>query len=479
MLSASATKMREQLGESLSSIKQFDAPLELTTSSLDALKVYSLGSQHSIAGRFLEAIPLYRRAAELDPNFAYAYASLAVQYANTAQSGLAAEYAEKAFALRNRVSELEKLRIALFYYSFVTGELDKEIETLELYRRTYPRDWRAAGNLADAYLRTGEFAKSADASREGLRLNPNSAVGYINLGTAFIALNRSPEAREVYQRATQQKLDPTLLHDGLYRLAFVGGDTALMNQQLDWARGKPDEYVAADWQAQSTAVAGQYTLSQDFVRRAIDQAARGGVKEVAARYAAEAATRAAAFGNCQHGRTQTSQALSLHRNRTSLTRSAIALALCGSDEAPSLVDELAKQYPLDTLINQVWVPVIRAAIAIERNNAAEAIQHLEVTRRYQGGAEFWPSFLRGLAYLRHKAGREAAQEFQYIIDNRGQAPLSVLYPLAQLGLARASGLAGDTTAARTAYQNFLSEWKNADADMTLRREAQHEYEKLD
>ena len=176
MLSASATKMREQLGESLSSIKQFDAPLELTTSSLDALKVYSLGSQHSIAGRFLEAIPLYRRAAELDPNFAYAYASLAVQYANTAQPGLAAEYAEKAFALRNRVSELEKLRIALFYYSFVTGELDKEIETLELYKRTYPRDWRAAGNLADAYLRTGEFDKSADASREGLRLNPNSAV---------------------------------------------------------------------------------------------------------------------------------------------------------------------------------------------------------------------------------------------------------------------------------------------------------------
>ena len=150
MLSASATKMREQLGESLSSIKQFDAPLELTTSSLDALKVYPLGSQHSIAGRFLEAIPLYRRAAELDPNFAYAYASLAVQYANTAQPGLAAEYAEKAFALRNRVSELEKLRIALFYYSFVTGELDKEIETLELYKRTYPRDWRAAGNLADA-----------------------------------------------------------------------------------------------------------------------------------------------------------------------------------------------------------------------------------------------------------------------------------------------------------------------------------------
>ena len=409
----------------------------------------------------------------------YAYASLAVQYANTTQPGLAAEYAGKAFALRNRVSELEKLRIALFYYSFATGELDKEIETLELYKRTYPRDWRAAGNLADAYLRTGEFDKSADASREGLRLNPNSAVGYINLGTAFIALNRSPEAREVYQRATQQKLDPTLLHDGLYRLAFVGGDTALMKQQLDWARGKPDEYVAADWQAQSTAVAGQYTLSQDFVRRAIDQAARGGVKEVAARYAAEAATRAAALGNCQHGRTQTSQALSLHRNRTSLTRSAIALALCGSDEAPSLVDELAKQYPLDTLINQVWVPVIRAAIAIERNNAAEAIQHLEVTRRYQGGAEFWPSFLRGLAYLRHKAGREAAQEFQYIIDNRGQAPLSVLYPLAQLGLARASGLAGDTTAARTAYQNFLAEWKNADADMTLRREAQHEDEKLD
>ena len=318
--------------------------------------------------------------------------------------------------------------------------------------------------LVTAYLTTGEFDKSADASREALQLNPNSAAAYMNLGTAFIALNRLPEAREVYERATQQKLDATEVHAGLYRLAFVGGDTALMSQQLDWARGKPDEYVAADWQAQTTAVAGQYSRSQDFVRRAIDLAVRGGVKEVAAQYAAEAAARAAALGNCQHATAQTSQALSLQRNRTTLTRSAIALALCGSDQAQSLVDELEKRHPLDTLINQLWLPVIRAAIAVQRNDAAGGIQHLEVTRRYQGGAEFWPSFLRGLAYLRQKAGREAAQEFRYIIDKRGQTPLTMLYPLAQLGLARASGLAGDTTAARTAYQNFLALWKNADAD---------------
>ena len=479
-LSASATKIREQLGESLNSIQRFDVRLELTTSSLEALKVYSLGSAQSTSGRFLESIPLYRRAVELDPNFAYAYVGLAVQYANTSQPGLAAEYAEKAFALRNRASELEKLRIASFYYAFVTGELDKQIETLELYKQTYPRDYRAFSNLSDAYLRIGQFDKAADAAREAIRLNPNAAASYINLADAFTRSSRFAEAREVFERALQQKLDITDIHAGLYRIAFVSGDTALMTQQLDWTRGKPDEYVASDLQAQAAALAGQYGRSLDFARRAIDLATRGGAKEVAAQYAADAAVRAAAIGHCQQAKTQSGQALSLERNTVSLSRGGIALAFCGEvGQAQSVVDELTKRYPLNTLIKDIWLPMIGAATALQRNAAAEAIQVLEAARRYEGAAEFWPSYLRGQAYLRQKAGREAATEFRKIIDNRGQAPLSTLYPLAQLGLARASALAGDTAGARTAYQNFLALWKDADADIAGRQEAQQEYAKLE
>jgi tetratricopeptide (TPR) repeat protein len=478
-LSASAIKMREQLGESLSSIQRFDAPLELTTSSLEALKVYSLGFEQGQSGRFLEAIPFYRRAVELDPNFGYAYAALAVQYGNTLQPGLAAEYAERAFALRNRVSELEKLRIAHFYYDFVTGEMDKRIETLELYKQTYPRDYRATGSLSDAYLKTGQFDKAADAARESVRLNPIGAAGLFNLGEAFIRSSRFAEAREVYERALQQKLDVMYAHAGLYRIAFVSGDTALMTQQLDWARGKPDEYVAADLQAQTAAFAGQYRRSQDFARRAIDLATRGGAKEVAAQYAADAAVRVAAIGHCQQAKTQSGRALSLERNMVSLSRGGIALAFCGDvGQAQLVVDELTKRYPLNTVIRDLWLPVIGAATALQRNAAAETIQLLEAARRYEGAAEFWPPYLRGEAYLRQKMGREATTEFRNIIDNRGQAPLSTLYPLAQLGLARASALARDTAGARTAYQNFLALWKDADTDIAVRQEAQQEYAKL-
>jgi tetratricopeptide (TPR) repeat protein len=477
-LSASATKIREQLGESLNSIQRFDARLELTTSSLEALKVYSVGVEQGTAGRSFEAIPSYRRAVELDPNFAYAYASLAVQYGNTSQPVLAAEYAEKAFALRNRVSELEKLRIAFFYYAFVTGEVDKQVETLELYKQTYPRDARAASNLGDLYLRIGQFARAADNAREGIRLNPNGAASRANLGEAFIGLSRFAEAREVYEGALQQKIDSTFVHTGLYRLAFVGGDTMRMTRELDWFRGKRDEYVASDLQAQAAAFAGQFGRSQEFARLAIALATRG-AKEVAAQYAADAAVRAAAAGHCQQARTQSGQALSLERNTVSLSRGGIALAICGeAGQARSIVDELTKRYPLNTLIEDLWLPVIGAATALRRNTTAEAIQVLETARRYEAAAEFWPPYLRGEAYLRQKAGREAATEFRTIIDNRGHAPLSPLYPLAQLGLARASALAGDIAGARTAYQNFLALWKDADPDIAIRREAQQEYAKL-
>jgi serine/threonine protein kinase/tetratricopeptide (TPR) repeat protein len=478
-LTQAASKLRQKLGESLSSIQKYDAPLELTTSSLEALKAYSLGSEQSTRGRFLEAIPFYKRAIDLDANFAYAYAGLAVQYYNTNQPKLAAEYAEKAFALRDRVSELERLRISNFYHSFVTGEADKQIEVLQTYKATYPRDWRAPLSLSDSYLRIGQFEKAAAEAREGLRLNPNTAVGYLNLAQAFIVLNRLADAKEVVEQALHQKLDATDIHSYLYQVAFVGGDSATMQQQLDWARGKPDEYVALDWQTQTAAFSGQWRRSQDLSLGAVELATRSDAKEVAAQYAVQAALRGAVFGQCSQIKAAISQSPGPERNTPSLARQAVALALCADvEQAQSLADELTKQYPKNTLINSLWVPVIRAAIQINRNNPVEAVKLLESAKPYEAAAEFWPQYLRGVAYLKLKSGNDAAAEFQKILDNRGQAPLSALYPLAHLGLARAAALTGDVSKSRKAYQDFLALWKDADSDLPVLQEAKQEYEKL-
>ena len=478
-LTQAASKLRQKLGESLSSIRKFDAPLELTTSSLEALKAYSLGYEQSIRGRVLESIPFYKRAVELDPNFAYAYASLAVLHANTNQPKLAAEYAEKAFALRDRVSELEKLRISNFYYAFVSGEIDKQIEVLELYKSTYPRDARAPSNLSDTYFRTGQFEKSAAEAREAVRLNSNSWVAYSNLAQAFIGLSRFADAREVVEQALQQNFDSSFFRLFRYQMAFVDGDTAAMQQQVDWLRGKPDEYMALDWQTQTAGFLGQWRRSQDFSHSAIELAARSDAKEVAAQYVVEAALRGAVFGQCPQVKAATSQSAGIERNSIFLTRGALALALCGDVvQAQSFVDELTKQYPKNTLINSLWLPAIRAAIQINRNKPTEAVQQLELARRYEAAAEFWPQYVRGLAYLKLKSANEAAAEFQKILDNRGQAPLSALYPLAHLGVARAASLTGDLSKSRKAYQDFLALWKDADSDLPVLQEAKQEYEEL-
>ncbi|HET9531493.1 MAG TPA: tetratricopeptide repeat protein, partial [Blastocatellia bacterium] len=479
-LSQAASKLREKLGESLQSIRKFDAPLEeATTSSLEALKAFSLAREQQTKGKFLEAIPLYKRAVELDRNFASAYAGLAVQYLNTSQPGLAAEYSERAFALRDRVSENEKLRIALFYYGTVTGELDKAIEVQELFKRSYPREHNGPGNLSHIYGSIGQSERAVAEASEALRLNPSAFPWHLNLAQAFIRLNRFAEAREVIERAMGQNLDSIYFRGSLYQLAFVNGDAAAMQQQLDWASGKPDEHVAIDWQTQTAAFTGQWRRSQDFSRRAVELATRSDAKEVAAQYVVEAALRGAVFEQCPQIKGTTSQSLALERNTLSLTRGAMALALCGeAGQAQSLIDELTKRYPKDTLINTLWLPVIRAAVEINRNNPAQAVQLLEAARRYEAAGEFWPQYMRGLAYLRLKAGNESAAEFQKMLENRGQAPLSALYPLAGLGLARAAALTGDLSKSRKAYQDFLALWKDADPDIPILQKARQEYEQM-
>jgi eukaryotic-like serine/threonine-protein kinase len=478
-LSRAATRLREKLGESLGSIQKFDAPLEATTSSLEALKAFSLGVDQTLNGKILEAIPYYKRAIELDQQFGYAYGTLAVNYYNTKQPSLAAECAEKAFALRDRMSEIEKLRITSFYYAFVTGEVDKGIETVEQYKRTYPRDERGPLNLSDRYHTIGQFEKALTEAQQGRALNPNNAVGYWDLANALLSLSRFPEVKETCEQAIAQKVDTIALHNFLYQIAFVEGDADAMKQQLNWANGRPDAYMALDWQNSSSAFAGQWRRAQEFSQRAIDLAVGSDGKEVAARYAAEAVLRGAAFGQCAQTKAAAARAMNLEHNRVSLPRTALGLAMCGeASQAQSMIEELARRFPKDTLINRLWVPMISAASELHRHNPNEAVQLLDTARRYEAAAEFWPQYLRGLAYLTLKSGKEAAAEFHNILDHRGEAALSVLYPLAHLGLARASTLMGDIDNSRKEYQEFFSIWKDADGDLPALIEARKELASL-
>jgi len=474
-LSQAALQMRQKLGESLGSIQKFDAPLEVTTSSLEALKLAAQGLERTQRGRYLEAIAFYKRAVEIDANFAFAWSWMAASYSDTAQPGLAAEAATKAFALRERVSEFEKLRIINNYYTYATGEMDKAIEVLGLFKRTYPRDPRAIISLSDRYLRIGQWEKVIVEAHEALRLNPNHAAANNNLAEALLRLNRFAEARDTCEQAIQQKLDSTEIYAHLYRIAFVNGDAAALQQQLTWASGKPDEYVALDWQTQAAAFAGQWKRAQDFARRAIDLAAGSQAKENAAQYAAEAALRAAVFGQCAQAKAAAAQSLALERNKVSLARAALALAMCGaSSQAQSLVDELREQYPKDTLVNQLWLPAVKAALEIRKGNAQVALDLLEPAKRYEPAGEFWPQTARGLAYLNLGKGAEAAAEYRKILDHRGEAPLSPLWPLAHLGLGRASALQGYTAQSRQNYEAFFALWKGADADLPVLIEANEE-----
>ena len=475
-LSLAATELREKLGESLSSIQKYDAKLDVTTSSLEALKDYALGRSEQDRGQFFKAIDFYKRATEKDPNFAVAWLGLGLQYSNTSQPGLATECLSKAFALSNRVSEDERARITYFYYQIVTGELEKAIEAQEAYVRSYPREARGPGNLGNLYSITGQFEKAVTATNEALRLNPNTTIWPGNLAEALIGLNRFDEAREVCRRALSQKLDSTSIRERLYAVAFVSGDAQAMQEQSGWARGRTDEYRAMYWLAQSSSFGGRWRESNEHLRRATEIALRAEAKEVVAGYTADQGVRAAWLGRFTEALTLAQSALKLERNKNVLTRAALVFALSGeAAKAQPLIQELEEKHPQDTMVNQIWLPEIRAAIELRKNNAQSALELLEQTRRYEAAAVLSPQTLRSMVYLKLGQGAQAAAEARKILDHRGEGPLSLLWPLAHLTLARASVMQGDTAQARRSYQDFFAVWKDADTDIPILIEAKKEF----
>jgi len=477
-LGQAASRLREKLGESLASIQKFDVPIEqVTTSSLDALKNYSLGFEQHSNGKYREAIPFYKHAIELDQNFASAYARLAYCYNSIKQNALSREASKKAYELRDRASEREKLYISASYFGGVTGEWARQIESLEIWKSTYPRDWEPANLLANRYTVVGPFEKAVEEAQEAVRLNPKDARAQSNLAVGFMGLNRFDEARDVLRQARSQKLETTNMHARLYHIAFVQGDAATMKEQLDWVAGKPDE--AQNWQAQTAEFGGELAKANQLDGREIELAPRGDSKELTAQVLLQQARRNATFGTCAPVSEIVGKALALSREQANLVSAANAFAACNqSRPAQSLIDELSKQYPADTLVNSVSLPLIRAQVELNRGNAAQAIQLLEPARKYEVYGDFWPQYLRGQAYLKQGNGAQAATEFQTIIDHRGWYPLSPLYPLAHVGLARAAALNSDAPKARKAYQDFFALWKDADAAIPLLVAARQEYEKL-
>jgi tetratricopeptide (TPR) repeat protein len=477
-LGQAATKLREKLGESLSSIQKFDAPIEqTTTTSLEALKAYSLAAEANRGGNYEESIKYAKRAIELDPNFERAYQTQASNYLSLGQSELGIQFGTKAFELRDRVSERERLSISFGYYWSITGELDKAAEELESLKQIYPR-W-AHHNLGVQYGVSGQYEKAIEEYREAITDDPTVAITYSNLAGTFIKLNRFAEAKEILNQALAQKLDFPHYHYRLFVIAFINGDGAEMKHQIDLASAGPSEFAYLNWQSSTAAFAGQGRKARAFSSKAFDAAERRNANENAANYATTQALTDAVFGNCERVKEDTAKGIALTHDVYPFWNAAIALAVCGEvGRTEALVDEYAKRFPKNTLGKVIWLPTIQATIELRRNNVAQAIDFLEGTKQYEAAAGFWPHYTRGQAYLKLRKGSEAAAEFQKILDHRGWDPLSALYPLAHLGLGRAAAMSGDATKARQAYQDFFALWKDADPDLPVLIEAKKEYEKL-
>jgi tetratricopeptide (TPR) repeat protein/tRNA A-37 threonylcarbamoyl transferase component Bud32 len=483
-LDRAASGLRRKLGESLASVQKFAMPLEqATTSSLEALKAFSLGQAEHWKLADDKAIPYLRQATQLDPNFAMAYATLGVCLGNQGEPSQAMDQLKKAFELQERASERERFYISAHYYENVTGEIEKSIQTYEQWKQTYPRDTAAYDNLAIRYSDIGQHERALGIASDGMRLDPKDRFACQNLAAAYLALNRFDEAKAVAERANTQGLDSFSTHYALYQLAFMKGDALGMQREVAWAAGagRFDEAFMLFMVAFAEYGSGQIAKAREFTTQAASSAQHLGLKEAAAIARASAGVCEAELGNHQEARRQVSEALTLSGGLVVETMSALALAQAGdANRATKMVGDLARERPLDTLLNSVTVPTARAIVEIERNKPSEAIAHLEAARPYElgVGSGYLPTYIRGEAHLRARQGAEAAAEYQKILDHRGLDPTSPLYPLAHLGLGRAYALEGDTARARTAYQDFLALWKDADPDIPILQQAKAEYAKL-
>ncbi len=491
-LDTAAISLRSKLGESITSVQKYSTPLaEATTPSLEALKAYSLGWRTHVEKGDVAALPLYKRAVELDPNFAMPYCLMAAAYINLGEEERAAENARKAYELREKVSERERIFIETTYYVLTTGELEKAAQVYETWQQTYPRDFWPYVGLGFIFTQLGNWENALDEARQAVRLEPNTEYNYANLGSAYVGLNRLDEAEAVYMQAADRKLESESLLQNRYFLAFLKDDRVQMARLVSAASGKPAaEYVLLAAQADTEAWYGKLKNARELTRQAVDSAEHNDAKEAAAMYQAEAALREVESSNRDQARRDAELALELAPTRDVEAMAALALARAGDTlQAEKLAAELDRTLPLGTLIQRYWLPTIRAAIALERKDPNRAVELLQVAKPIELGVptgltvSLCPVNLRGQAYLMLHDGQAAATEFLKLIDHRGVVVNFPWGALARLSVARAYALQAGTNPtardrARTAYQNFLTLWKDADPDIPIYREAKAEYAKL-
>jgi len=481
-LGEAATKIREKLGESLVSVQKYDAPADgVTTPSLEALQAFTLGSQMmTVKNDSVAAIPLFQRAIGLDPNFAMAYARMGTCYSNIGQTVRAIESLRKAYDLRDRVSEREKLYITAHYEHNALGNLEAGRKAYELWVQTYPNDQVPAMNLGVIYGQLGEFEKQVTQDQAVLQANPNSGLAYSNLITSYLQVNRLDEAKATAQQAQAHQLDSPNIHISLYQVDFLQHDSAGMEREAAAVMGKPGfEDSMLFNESQAAGYAGQIARKRELVQRAIDSATRVDEKETAAVYEAITATEEEFAGNTAFAKQQAQAAIALSDGRDVLGNAAVALVLAGdSSQVTRLGDDLGKRWPEDTFVQSGYLPMIRGAVALTSGNAAKAIEALAPLLPYELGQGLWSAYIRGQAYLKLGQGSAAAAEFQKIIDHPGVVGDDPIGALAHLGLGRAYAIAGDKAKAKVAYQDFLGLWKDADPDVPILKEAKAEYAKL-
>jgi serine/threonine protein kinase/tetratricopeptide (TPR) repeat protein len=491
-LSQMANKFRTRVGESLSTVEKHSTPLaEATTPSLEALKAYSAALKvHSSAGSAAK-VPFFRRAVEIDPQFAMAYAYLGRMYGDIYEPALSAESTSKAYQLRDRASDREKFFITASYDLQVTGNLEKARETCELWAQTYPREMQAHMPLVGIiYPVLGKYEEAVEEGKKVIELDPNFAIGYNVLAISYQYLDRLGEAENTLQRASERKLEiPDFLVDR-YGIAFLRGDQAGMERAAALAQGKSGaEDWLSDQEASVLAYSGRLQQARRKSQRAADVAQQAAQRERAVLFETGPALWEAFFGNAPAARRSAMAALALSHDREVEYGAALALALSGdSARSQTSADDLERRFPEDTAVRFSYLPALRALLALNHREPARAIELLQIAVPYELSAPpssffgnfgaLYPVYVRGEAYLALHQGAEAAAEFQEILDHRGIVISDPIGALAHLQLGRAFALSGDKTKAKTAYQDFLTLWKDADPDIPILKQAQAEYAKL-
>ena len=478
-LDTAAGQMRQKLGESMASIQKFDRPLEqATTSSLEALKSYSLGDQKHSLGDDLNAAPFYKRAVELDPNFAMAYARLAVVYSNYGQLDLSKVYRDKAFELKDRASEPERLYITAHYYAD-SGQLEKGNAAYELYKQTYPREITPYINLGVTYYTLGEFEKGLANAQEAIRIDPDESRGYSNSAVAYQGLNRPEEAKAVLHAGLQRNPGFVSLHDGLANVAYAQGDMAGMEKEEVFLHDQPDlEMSVASRHGDIAASRGQIQKARELYDKARAIAQRLQLKDSEAYFLVAQAFTLAMYEYPRQAIETSNAALALSPSYNVKLAVASVLAFAGENrKSVEVVSQVARERADDTLVQAVYVPSVQATAALNSGDARKAIELMKPALPYDKATTV-AIYIRGMAYLKAGQGSEAAAEYQRILALYNYAPTDLLMPFSRLGLARAYAMQGDTAKAKTAYQDILAIWKDADPDIPVVKQAHAEYAKL-